>query len=216
MKLKYKKLVILITIATLGLSFFILTLIPTGSNKGNVEDAELELNKNEDINQLISNYFTAKKTVDVDALSGLVSDSNWIETEKFIKMAEYVEDYENLKCYVIKSEEDEAWRVYVKYDMKLKNIDTLAPCLSAFYVTMTSDGKYIIFLSALDTAQEDFILAADNNENIIKLKEQVVSELQTAIDKDSVLKQFYQNIDQEVESALNSDNVTGVTQTAIQ
>lgn len=216
MKLKYKKLVILITIATLGLSFFILTLIPTGSNKGNAEDAELELNKNEDINQLISNYFTAKKTVDVDALSGLVSDSNWIETDKFIKMAEYVEDYQNLKCYVIKSEEDEAWRVYVKYDMKLKNIDTLAPCLSAFYVTMTSDGKYIIFLSALDTAQEDFILAADNNENIIKLKEQVVSELQTAIDKDSVLKQFYQNIDQEVESALNSDNVTGVTQTAIQ
>lgn len=216
MKLKYKKLVILITIATLGLSFFILTLIPTGSNKGNAEDAELELNKNEDINQLINNYFTAKKTVDVDALSGLVSDSNWIETEKFIKMAEYVEDYENLKCYVIKSEEDEAWRVYVKYDMKLKNIDTLAPCLSAFYVTMTSDGEYIIFLSALDTTQEDFILSADNNENIIKLKEQVVSELQTAIDKDSVLKQFYQNIDQEVESALNSDNVTGVTQTAIQ
>ena len=40
MKLKYKKLVILITVATLALSFLILTLIPTGvSHPDSAEDA---------------------------------------------------------------------------------------------------------------------------------------------------------------------------------
>ena len=215
MKLKYKKLVILITVATLGLSFFILTLIPTGgSNKKNVEDTELELNTNEDINQLVKNFLEAKKTVDMEAMSSLVSDPNGIETEKFMKMAEYVEDYQNMKCYVIQNEDDEAWRVYVKYDMKLKNIDTLTPCLSAFYITMTSDSNYIIFLSALDEAQQEFIQAADNNEKIVSLKEQVTAELQEAIDKDAMVKQFYQNIDQGIESATNT--VPGVTQTAVQ
>lgn len=208
MKLKYKKLVILISVAAMVLSFFILTLIPTGGeNRNSAEDAELALNQNEDINQLVKNYFEAKKTVDITAMSGLVSDANRIEKEKFTKLAEFVEDYQNINCYVIESDETDAWRVYAKYDMKLKNINTLAPCLSAFYITVTSDGKYIIYLSALDQSQEEFITSADKNSAIVKLKEQVVAELQAAIDKDSAFKQFYQNIDQEIESAANMGNV---------
>ena len=183
MKLKYKKLVILITVATLALSFFILTLIPTGgSAPENAEDAELALNDNEDINQLVKSYFDAKKIVDVEAMSGLVSDTNRIDRDKFIKMAGYVEDYQNINCYVIEGEELNAFRVYVKYDMKLRNIETLAPCLSAFYITPTSDDKYVIYLSALDEAQ-------------------VARELQEAIDKDAAFKQFYQQMDQEIQAA---------------
>ncbi len=202
MKLKYKKLVILITVATLALSFLILTLIPTGgSNHDNAEDAELALNENGDINQLIKSYFDAKKIVDVEAMSGLVSDTNRIDRDKFIKMAGYVEDYQNINCYVIEGEESDAYRVYVKYDMKLRNIATLAPCLSAFYITTTSDDKYVIYLSALDEAQENFIISADKNSEIVKLKEQVAKELQDAINKDAAFKQFYQQMDQEIQAA---------------
>ena len=85
--------------------------------------------------------------------------------------------------------------------MKLRNIATLAPCLSAFYITMTSDDKYVIYLSALDEAQEDFIISADKNTEIVKLKEQVAKELQDAIDKDAAFKQFYQQMDQEIQAA---------------
>ncbi len=145
MKLKYKKLVIFITAATMVLSFIILTLIPTGgSNTNNAEDADLSLNENQEINQLVKNYFEAKKTVDIEAMAQYVSDQNRIDKEKFNKMAEYVEGYQNINCYVIESEDTNAFRVYAKYDMKLKNIDTLAPCLSAFYITATSDDKYVI------------------------------------------------------------------------
>ena len=87
MKLKYKKLIIIITVVTLGLGFFILTLIPTGgTNTQNAASADLELNKNEDINKLVSDYFAAKKTVNVDAMSNLVSDSNQINKEKLVAM----------------------------------------------------------------------------------------------------------------------------------
>ena len=202
MKLKYKKLVIIITVVTLFLSFFILTLIPTGGSGGNsAEDAELALNEDEKINQLIADYFAAKRTVNMEALTTLVSDVNQIDREKSAAMAAYVEDYQNIDCYVIKSEETDACRVYVKYDMKLKNIDTLAPCLSAFYVTTTSEGGYAIYLSALDEAQEDFISAADKNMEIIELKEQVSDSLQAAIDKDAGFKQFYQKMDKEIKAA---------------
>lgn len=213
MKLKYKKLVIIITVVTLALSFFILTLIPTGgSGTNSAEDAELTLNENEDINKLITDYFAAKKTVNVEAMSTLVSDPNQIDKDKFTAMAEYVEDYQNINCYVIKSEESDAYRVYVKYDMKLKNIQTLAPCLSAFYITSTSDGKYVIYLSALDEVQEDFISSADKNIEIVKLKEEVAGALQEAINKDAAFKQFYQKMDQEIQSA----SKTTASQAAVQ
>ena len=69
MKLKYKKLVIIITVATLALSFLILTLIPTGgSNPDSAQDAKLLENENQQINQLITDYFNAKKTVNVEAM----------------------------------------------------------------------------------------------------------------------------------------------------
>ncbi len=201
MKLKYKKLVIIISVATLILGFVILTLIPTGATPKNAEDADLLVNKNESINTLIRDYFQAKKTVNMEGLTALVSDVNQIDREKLTAMAEYVEDYQNINCYVIESDEDSAYRVYVKYDMKLKNIGTLAPCLSAFYVTSTSDNKYVIYLSALDEVQEKFITSADKNKEIIKLKEEVAGNLQSAIDKDETFKQFYQKMDQGIQSA---------------
>lgn len=202
MKLKYKKMIIVITVAALLLSFFILTLIPTGGSNGNpAQDAELSLNQNENINKLITDYFTAKKTVNMDAMSSLVSDVNQIDREKLTAMAAYVEDYQNLNCYVIKSEDSDAYRVYVKYDIKLKNIDTLGPGLSAFYVTGTSDGGYAIYLSALDQNQEEFITAADKNQQIIDLKEEVADNLQKAIDQDASFKQFYEKMEKEIQAA---------------
>lgn len=212
MKLKYKKLVIFITAATMVLSFIILTLIPTGgSNTNNAEDADLSLNENQEINQLVKNYFEAKKTVDIEAMAQYVSDQNRIDKEKFNKMAEYVEGYQNINCYVIESEDTNAFRVYAKYDMKLKNIDTLAPCLSALYITATSDDKYVIYLSALDEAQEEFITSADKNSEIVDLKEKVAVELQAAIDKDVAFKQFYQKMDQEIKAASASGAATDVS-----
>lgn len=202
MKLKYKKMIIIITVAALLLSFFILTLIPTGGSNGNpAQDAELSVNQNENINKLITDYFTAKKTVNMDAMSSLVSDVNQIDREKLTAMAAYVEDYQNLNCYVIKSEDSDAYRVYVKYDIKLKNIDTLGPGLSAFYVTGTSDGGYAIYLSALDQNQEEFITAADKNQQIIDLKEEVADNLQKAIEQDASFKQFYEKMEKEIQAA---------------
>ena len=205
MKLRYKKLVIIITVITLGLGFFILTLIPTGGSAPNAaEEAELKLNENPDINKLISDYYAAKKTVNIEAMSSLVSAPDQINKEKFTAMAEYVEDYQNFNCYVIEDEQSHGYCVFVKYDTKLKNISTLAPCFAFYYVTTTSEGNYIIYLSALDEAQVDFINSAKNNSEVVKLKEEVKQKTQELINSDLSFKQFYQKIDSQNKSATAS------------
>lgn len=202
MKLKYKKLIIVISIGALLLSFLILTLIPTGGENSNpIQDAPLAKCEDESINTLISSYFQAKRDVDMEMMEPLVSDINQIDQEKLITQAEYVEDYRNIVCYTLENEDNGAMRVYIRYDMKLKNIETLAPCLSGVYVTVGSDGKYLIYLSALEENEEEFILAADKNSHVVELQSEVATQLQTAIDTDEAFRQLYQKMDQEIKSS---------------
>lgn len=206
MKLKYKKLIIVISIGALLLSFLILTLIPTGGGSSNpIQDAALPKCTDENIINLINSYFQAKRDVNMELMEPLVSDINQIDQEKLITQAEYVEDYRNLVCYSLKNEENGALRVFIRYDMKLKNIETLAPCLSGVYVTVGSDGKNLIYLSALEEHEEEFILAADKNMHVVELQEEVASKLQEAINADEAFKQLYQKMDQEIASSANQN-----------
>lgn len=202
MKLKYKKLIIVISIGALLLSFLILTLIPTGGGNSNpIEDAPLTKCEDQNITTLIADYFQAKRDVDMEMMEPLVSDINQIDQEKLITQAEYVEDYQNIVCYTLENKDNGAMRVYIRYDIKLKNIETLAPCLSGVYVTVGSDGKYLIYLSALEENEEEFILSADKNSHVSDLKEEVATQLQTAIDSDEAFRQLYQKMDQEIKAS---------------
>lgn len=204
MKLKYKKMVIIATVVAMALGFVALIFLDTDNGSNSAEDANLALNENKEINKLIENYFTAKKTVNLEAMSELVSDANRIPKERYTVMAGYVEDYKDFDCYVIKNEQSEAYRVYVKYNMKLKNIESWVPCLTTYYVKVTSDNKYVIYLSALDQVEEEFIDAADKNYEIIELKEDVKKKLNEILNKDAAFKQFYQKMEKEITAASNT------------
>lgn len=204
MKLKYKKMIIIATIAAMALSFVALIFLDNDNGSNSAEDASLDLNQNEEINKLIESYFTAKKTVDLETMSELVSDANRIPKERYTVMASYVEDYKDFDCYAIKNEQTEAYRVYVKYNMKLKNIESWVPCLTTYYVKVTSDDKYVIYLSALDQVEEEFIDAADKNIKIIELKEDVKKSLNEILEKDGAFKQFYQKMEKEISAASNT------------
>lgn len=212
MKLKYKKMIILATVVAMAFGFVALIFLDNDNNSNNAEDASLDLNQNEEINKLIENYFTAKKTVDLESMSELVSDSNRIPKERYMVMASYVEDYKDFDCYVINNEELEAYRVYVKYNMKLKNIDSWVPCLTTYYVKVTSDERYVIYLSALDQVEEEFIDSADKNIEIVQLKEDVKNGLNEILEKDGAFKQFYQKMEKEINAATNATATAAATE----
>lgn len=198
MKLKYKKLIVLVALGTMFLSFIILSMVPTGGDSTvDPEEAKLEEVKNEEIQKLMEQYFTAKAKVDMETLATLVSDIAQLSQEKLAAKAAYVEGYQNLKCHIIENEGQNSYRVYVQYDMKIIGINTLAPSLSAFYVKLASDEKYLVYLSALDVDEEDFIQAADKNMEVIKLKEDTAKKFEQAIAADAALKQFYDTLNQQ-------------------
>lgn len=203
MKLKYKKMVIIATVVAMALGFVALIFLDNDGPTNNAEDASLNLNQNKDINQLIEKYFNAKKTVNLEAMSELVSDANRIPKDRYTILASYVENYKDFDCYYIRNEETDSYRVYVKYNMKLKNIESWVPCLTKYYVKVTSEGKYVIYFSALDDAEVEFINAADKNDEIQKLKEDVNKSMTSILEKDATFKQYYQKMQKEIKAASN-------------
>ena len=90
--------------------------------------------------------------------------------------------------------------------MKLKNIESWVPCLTKYYVKITSEGKYVIYFSALDNSEVEFINLADKNEEIQKLKQEVNKSMSDILEKDATFKQYYQKMQKEIKAAANGES----------
>lgn len=143
-----------------------------------------------EITELIKNYYKAELELDMDTLEGLVSDIEQVNLTKLQAQLSYMESIDNIICYTIAGDVEGTYRVYVYYDMKLRGIETSAPALSALYVTMSSDGSYIVYLSELDSETQDFIINSDESEEVIILKALVEERFTSVVESDEALKSF--------------------------
>ncbi len=108
------------------------------------EISEYQVDANPKVNKLIDNYYEAYAAGDLDKLQKYaypVSDNE----KSFIKMfSEYVDSYENIKCYTKKGLDNKSYLVSVYLEIKFKDVDTAAPGLDFFYVSTDDDGKLYI------------------------------------------------------------------------
>lgn len=225
MKLKYKKIVLLITTFTMLIGLVVLSIItPSGSTVGdgqaeqtqadtqddkedltegtNTEETDtegqgtvaadsqnilLEKSTNEQINQLIVDYFEASVACDMDALGTLVSDVSILNQEELKIKYELVESVENIECYFAKGLPEGKYLVYVYSEVKFKDIATMAPGLSRLSVVETADGGYTIFFGA-DTEIEQFVELADVSAPVQELVEKVSVKMEEALSNDAALR----------------------------
>lgn len=222
MKLKYKRIVFTIMLGTMLIGCITLSM---GSTPGKNEKQktsqkaeknlsadtgeeevtyELEENQYPEINELVKEYLDARQQCDMDALSGLVSDISHIEEEQLRKRSEYIEGYQNIACYTMKSPQEGGYLVFVYSEVKFLNINTPAPGLLSLYVTQTEDGSYVVYLGELDGDLQEFTDTAMQSEKVQNLLDTVDQKLKQAIASDADLKDFYQKLQ---ESAGTSDSV---------
>lgn len=166
-----------------------------GKNDKNAFDDDgepvLEENAYPEINEVVEKYLNASVRVDMDTLSSVVSNSERIDKAALVEKYRYVERYENISCYTLKSPEEGGYRVYAYVEMKLSGIDTLAPGLSSLYVTQTDSGSYCVYLDVLSSKVQKFIDRADESEPVKKLVEQVNYRFEEALGKNEELKKLH-------------------------
>ena len=208
MRLKYKKLIVIFSLAIMLIGLGTFSLIApsvdfsfgggsaansaTGSAIAALSDDEIE----SDITTLIKNYLDAKQKVSMDEMKECVSDISKIDEKRLVTEAEYIEEYKNIECTICDDGlSDGIFRVYVYYEAKIYDIDTLVTSLTALVVTGTPEGKFLINLSKIDSKDQRAIDKLDNSDEIKKKIDSVQKKLEDIVSKNADVRDFYQMLE---------------------
>lgn len=113
-----------------------------------VKDFTLKCDAYPEVNKVIEAYHKALAEDDQETVKKYllyVSDDELITIS--VK-SEYIESYDNIKCYTQQGYDDNSYFVYVSYDLKLKDFEEKIPGLSGLYYCPNEAGDYHIYRKA--------------------------------------------------------------------
>lgn len=220
MRLKYKKFIVIFTLAIMLIGMGTFSMVAPsfefsfgGKAKGSsVSDSKSskELTDKEveaEITTLVKNYFDAKQRVDTNELKECVSDIEHVEEKRLVTEAEYIEAYKNIECTIRNTGlSSDGYRVYVYYEAKIYDIETLVPSLTALYVKKNEEDKYTIYLNVLKPQEQDAIEKMDNSAEIKSLISSVQKKLEDIVSKNAEVRDFYQMLESTDSDVSEEDN----------
>lgn len=158
-------------------------------------DTEFEVNANEELNNLISAYFSAYASGDTLALEDFATPITDNEKSYINVCSQYFENYQNVTCYTKHGLLKGAYFVSVYYELKFYGIDTPAPGLAFFYVETDGDGKMYINNS----------FCAYNRERMETEMDSDVYQLYILYGQQADVAALRETVQQNYQDALNSD-----------
>lgn len=96
------------------------------------------------VNDVISRYYTAYAAGDLDAMASLAAPISDNEKSYIQMFSQYVEEYQNLKCYTKSGLEENSYLVHAYYEVKFAGIETVVPSMDFFYVRTDEHGTIYI------------------------------------------------------------------------
>lgn len=179
-----------------------------------VPDVALETNAYPAINDLIANYYAVLASGDTEALKGMCSTIDEKELIRIEKKAEYTESNDNLVCYTKPGPEEGSYIVFVNYEIKFKNIATVAPGLSCFYVKTREDGSFYIYNNELSAQESAYFKEVTAQNDVIDLLNEVDNRYRTAIASDSTLASFMEALSTALDTAVSTELAARESQNA--
>ncbi len=176
------------------------------------ENAKLEQNAYEEINSFFTEYYQAVAKGDTDKMAEMGNTLDEEDKAKLQVKAGYTEDYENMSCYTKPGPEPDSYIVFVYYEIKYKNIDSLAPGLSTFYLCTNSDGSYYLKdIGSLPQNMKDYITEIANQGDVQNLLAEVDKLYATNTESDPTLAAFMDSLQTKSESAAAKVRESGGT-----
>lgn len=158
-----------------------------------------------DITALMKRYFKAVSECDVDTLNSIVATTSGIDEEELKQKGEFIEDYKNISCYVMDGLMKDTYIVYVYFQIKFVNVDTLAPGLSCMYVCQDENGMVYINQEELNGEVKTYMEQIGQTSAVQNLIAQVNEEFLKARRMDEKLDTLVQVLNGEVDLVLQSE-----------
>ncbi len=138
---------------------------------------------------MMTSYYTAKTNKDIETLVKLDPSINQAQEIENLENS-YVESYSNIKTYSKNGPDANSCVVYVCYDGKVRDIDTLVPSLVQFFLRTDAQGNYFISDPEGDAAASEFVEESKKSQEAQELINQVNTACEEAKASDPVLKEF--------------------------
>lgn len=154
-----------------------------------------------EVNQLITNYYAAYADGNIKELKKYAKPLTKNERSYIRMFSEYVENYQNIRCYTKPGLDDKSYLVSAYVEIKFKDVDTLAPGLDFFYVTTNKDGELYInnrysqfnLLNKekeLDPEIEALIESFELEDDVVALQQEVQKKFEEVSGSDEKLAQM--------------------------
>lgn len=147
----------------------------------------------EAIKVFMGRYYECIKKNDLESLKPMVEDfDDFKKTQE--GLTQYVEEYRNLSYIQEPGATADSCIIFVTYQLKIKNIDTLAPGMTPYYL-IKKDNSYLICNNE-DHYTKNMINARNqslNKDEIKQLTEKINKEYEKAVQSDAKLKNFLEN-----------------------
>ena len=177
----------------------------TSSSAIPVPETELQVDAYADVNQLVTDYFNAMSSGDVDKLTAICSELDDMEKIRIKKKAEYTEGYQNFTCYTKPGPVPDSYIVFAYYEMKFKDIDTLAPGLTSLYICKNDAGSLYIYDGELEESVNSYIRSIASQDDVVELLNKVDTKYSEAAAADEKLKAFMEELPAILDTAVSTE-----------
>ena len=199
-------------ILLLVIAFFAVRLITSfGSGKKEAKETEQVTEQQEDVQteqssenkltkndaavlDLMTRYYTARADKDFDALAEMCETFDDTNRSKIEAEDSAIESYSNFMTYSKAGLTDGSYVVYVYFDVKLKDIDTMSPSLHDMYLITNEAGNLIIADYADDAEVESYMQQMRTDSDVQALIADVDKSMEEKMNEDPALKSFIESI----------------------
>ena len=142
-------------------------------------------------NQLFEKYFQNSVVEwNEEALSQCYENMQNVSESSYSYLNKYVEAVQNIVCYVLYETEDGKEIVCVTYNMKFKNINTVAPAMDTFLLVKTDSG-YKLHNFEVGEEIDMYTNRVQDNAQYSELISNINNQLGIALESDADLKKVY-------------------------
>ena len=107
----------------------------------------------------------------------------------------FVEDYHNVQIYTKKGRYKDSYVVFVRYDMKIKDIYTEVPGLGTLYVEKNADsGEYQIDSAPEQEGIQELVNTLASHGDVQSLMAQIQTDYENAVASDALLAEALQDL----------------------
>ncbi len=168
-----------------------------GDDQTQTDEEKFEVDAYPEVNALFEEYYGYYAKGDTDSIAKIARPIQDTEVSYIKTFSEYIDRYENIKCYTKKGIEEDEFVVSVSVDMMFKDIETGAPDLGCFYVRKDENGAYYIDnvysqfnhrKSTMDVEINTLMTEYMQDADVIELTKEVQKEYEKALEKDEKLR----------------------------